>query len=36
MLGIQMAVKSIIPFGGNILTSKDFDLKYYFELVPRL
>ena len=34
MLGIQMAVKSSIPFGASI-TSKDFQLKYYFELVPR-
>ena len=30
-----MAVKSIMPFRGYILTSKDFQLKYYFELVPR-
>lgn len=35
MLGIQMAVKSTIPFGGYHITSKDFELKYYFELVPR-
>ncbi len=34
MLGIQMAVKSSIPFGASI-TSRDFQLKYYFELVPR-
>jgi Ca2+-binding EF-hand superfamily protein len=35
MLGIQMAVRSVIDNHNDQLTSKDFKLKYYFELVPR-
>ncbi len=34
MLGIQMAVKSVVENAGPI-SSKDFKLKYIFELVPR-
>ena len=36
MLGIQMAVKSVGENHQEQLTPKDFKLKYYFELVPRL
>lgn len=35
MLGVQMAVKSAILIGGYRIQPKDFELKYYFELIPR-
>ena len=36
MIGIQMAVRSVRGFQEMICEEpKDFELKYYFELVPR-
>jgi 1-phosphatidylinositol-4-phosphate 5-kinase len=36
MIGIQMAVRSVKGFQEMIYEEpKDFDLKYYFELIPR-
>lgn len=35
MIGIQMAVKSVNAAEDLIINPRDFQLKYYFELLPR-